>query len=138
MLISRSEYPIQGGLEGSLNPTVSNQTYEDVVRYLRSSAGASGFDRIFANEDVDVLMGPLDGRIVSVAAAAGYPVGVVPLGYADGAGMNGRAYGMTIVAAAGQEGKILQVMSAWEATMPGRKPPHLLVNSSVIHGKSAL
>jgi amidase len=71
-------------------------------------------------------MGPLDGRIVTIAAAAGYPCGVVPLGYADN--YNGRAYGVAVVAKAGMEGKIIHAMSAWEATMPARKPPPLLEN----------
>ena len=69
-----------------------------------------------------MLIGPLDGRIVTVAAAAGYPAGVAPLGYADN--YNGRAYGVAIVAKAGEEGKILQAMSAWEKTMPRRSRLH--------------
>ena len=73
-----------------------------------------------------MLIGPLDGRIVTVAAAAGYPAGVAPLGYADN--YNGRAYGVAIVAKAGEEGKILQAMSAWEKTMPRRIPPPQLAN----------
>lgn len=124
-----TEYPSQSGIEGALSgPGISDAEYEEAVAHLRLSARTNGFDRIFEENGVDLLMGPLDGRIVSVAAAAGYPVGVVPLGYADEEGMNGRAYGVVIAAAAGQEGKILEAMSAWEAVMPRRQPPPLLAN----------
>lgn len=71
-------------------------------------------------------MGPADARMASVAAAAGFPVGTVPLGYAN---FNGRAFGMNIIAAAGQESKMIEVMSAWENTFPeARKPPPILSN----------
>jgi len=69
-------------------------------------------------------MGPLDGRIVTIAAAAGYSVGVVPLGFADD--FNGRAYGVTVVAKAGREDQIFEAMSAWEKTTPGPRPHPLL------------
>ena len=64
--------------------------------------------------------------MASVAAAASYPVGVMPLGFAD---FNGRAFGMNIIARSGEEHKILHAMSAWEATFPNaRGPPPMLVN----------
>ena len=72
---------------------------------------------------IDVIMGPADARIASVAAAAGYPVATVPLGFAD---FNGRAFGMNIIAPAGQEHEIFRVMSAWETTFGPRKPPPIL------------
>lgn len=62
----------------------------------------------------------MDGRIPTIAAAAGYPVGTMPLGYSES---NGRPFGMCIIAGSGQEGKILQAMSAWEAMVEERKPP---------------
>lgn len=71
-------------------------------------------------------MGPADGRIASVAAAAGYPVATVPLGFAD---FSGRAFGMNILAGPGGEGDTLRVMSYWAVTFPeGRLPPPMLVN----------
>ena len=74
---------------------------------------------------IDVIMGPADGRIASIAAAAGYPVATVPLGLATN--FNGRAFGMNIIAPDNQEGKIFEVMSAWEATFGRSKPPPILV-----------
>lgn len=66
----------------------------------------------------------MDGRIPTIAAAAGYPVGTMPMGYSM---TNGRAFGACVVAAAHGEAKILRAMSAWHATMPGRKAPSQLV-----------
>ena len=61
-----------------------------------------------------------------MAAAAGYLHATVPLGYADN--YNGRAYGLTIVAAARNERKAFEFMGAWEASHPGlRKPPPSMV-----------
>lgn len=71
-------------------------------------------------------MGPAAARMASVAAAAGFPVGTVPLGYAS---FDGRVFGMNLIAAAGQESKMIQVMRAWENTFPqARKPPPMLSN----------
>lgn len=89
-------------------------------------AAIEGIASTLRENHIDVIMGPADARMASVAAAAGAPVGTVPLGYAD---FNGRAFGMNIVAGLGQESKILQVMSAWEHTFPeARQAPPMLVN----------
>ena len=76
---------------------------------------------------IDVIMGPADARIASVAAAAGYPVATVPLGFAD---FNGRAFGMNFIAPANQEHEIFRVMSAWETTFGPREPPPLLAGDA--------
>ncbi len=120
----------------SLHSTLTPSQYDEIVKFIRLTAKTNGFDRIFAEQEVDLLMGPLDGRIVTVAAAAGYPAGVVPLGFADD--FNGRAYGVTIVAKAGREDRIFEAMSAWEKTMPGRKPPPLLRDWNVTKATSSL
>lgn len=104
---------------------MTEDTKSKIMSFIRTTAKENGFDRIFEETNTDLLLGPLDGRIVTIAAAAGYPCGVVPLGYADD--YNGRAYGAVFVSRAGMESKILQAMSAWDANMPARKPPPLLV-----------
>lgn len=68
-------------------------------------------------------MGTPTGRLATVAALAGYPVGTAPLGYAR---FSGRAFGVCFVARANQEALILSAMSAWEATFPKREPPPAL------------
>ncbi|MCJ1249866.1 hypothetical protein MMC30_007092 [Trapelia coarctata] len=117
-------YPGQQQLEMSSHSTLTSSQYEEIVKFVRLMAKTNGFDRIFVDNEVDLLMSSLDGRIVTIAAAAGYPACVIPLGYADN--LNGRAYGVTIVAMAGREDQILEAMSAWEKTMPGRRPPPIL------------
>ena len=123
---SIAAFPGQQQLENTLKSDLTEEKRQEIVSFIRKTAKDDGFDRIFQETGAEVLIGPLDGRIVTVAAAAGYPAGVAPLGYADN--YNGRAYGVAIVAKAGEEGKILQAMSAWEKTMPRRIPPPQLAN----------
>jgi amidase len=78
--------------------------------------------------DVDVLLVPCDSRFASVGAAAGFPVGNLPLGFAD---FNGRPFSLHAIAPANEEVKIFQVMSAWEASFPDNVcPPPLLVDDT--------
>ena len=104
---------------------MSETDFQKALNSLRSH-GQVEITKSLANYNVDVIIGPADARMVSVGAAAGYPVGVVPLGFAD---FNGRAFGMDIIAGAGEEDKILPAMSAWAATFPdARVPPPMLVD----------
>ena len=112
-------------LEGALENSMSETDFQKALNSLRSYAQGE-ITKSLAAYRVDVILGPADARMASVAAAAGYPVGVVPLGFAD---FNGRAFGMNIIARAGEEDKILEAMSAWAATFPdARVPPPMLVN----------
>jgi len=126
LLTSDEEHPGQQSLEGALkSANMTDDAYNHGLKLLRGTATA-GIQKTFKDYGVDVIMGPADARIASVAAAAGYPVATVPLGFAD---FNGRAFGMNILAGPGDEGKILRVMSAWAVTFPeGRLPPPMLVN----------
>jgi amidase len=74
--------------------------------------------------DVDVILGPSDSRTASVSSASGFPVGNLPLGFAD---FNGRGFSLHMVAPENSEATMLQVMAAWEATFPEnvRPPPSL-------------
>ncbi|KAJ8130466.1 hypothetical protein O1611_g3163 [Lasiodiplodia mahajangana] len=104
---------------------ISDEAYEEAKLFLRNKAKTEGFDQVFSEHDVDLLAMPQDCRIATIAAAAGYPAGIVPLGYAP---FNGRGFGLVVVAGAGQEDKILSFMSAWEASHPELpKPPPQLV-----------
>ena len=46
----------------------------------------------------------------------------MPLGYLE---LNGRPFGMGTIARKDEEGKLFNIMSAWEATFPKRKAPDL-------------
>lgn len=118
---SFSEHPDQDGLLEALNNQMSDDRYIRGLETTRSRT-KTAIQKSLDDNAIDVIMGPADARMASVAAAAGYPVATVPLGFAD---FNGRAFGMNIIAPAGQEHEILRVMSAWENTFGPRKPPTL-------------
>lgn len=97
--------------------------------FVRTHA-RDAIDKLMDEHGLDVILGNGDGRMTAIASAAGYPVGSVPLGYAD---FNGRAFGMNVITGRNGESKMLKVMSAWEATFPeGRKAPLMLVDKA--HG----
>ena len=112
-------------LEAALESSISESDFRKGLHSLRSHARKS-ITKSLLEYKVDVILGPADARMASVAAAAGYPVGVVPLGFAN---FNGRAFGLNIIARDGEEDKIIHAMSAWEHTFPhARCPPPMLVN----------
>lgn len=120
----------QGLLEDSIEKKddLSPDKYEEAKAFIRHKARVEGYDRAFKDYDIDILAGPLDSRMGSIAAAAGLPSATVPLGYADF--YNGRAYGLSIIADAGNEEKLVQFMSAWSASHPGLpKPPPQMANA---------
>lgn len=118
------EYPGQQDLEAALNDKLPTEKYEDIKRHIKLAAKTNGIDKTLKDFGIDVIIGPMDGRIPTVAAAAGYPVGAMPLGYSNS---NGRPFGLAVVAAAGNEGLMLQAMSAWEKMRPKRQPPPQMV-----------
>ncbi|KAH6662989.1 hypothetical protein B0J14DRAFT_662361 [Halenospora varia] len=96
-----------------------------VLAWQKAGNIANGIDKTLTEFGLDVIIGPMDGRIPTIAAAAGVPVGTVPLGYSK---TTSRPYGLAVVATAGQEQNTFQFMSAWDATMPKRMPPPQLVD----------
>ncbi|KAI1120750.1 amidase signature domain-containing protein [Nemania abortiva] len=111
-------------LEKIRDSTMTQEQYDRNVKALREAARGA-IHRVLYDYDVDVILAPCDSRLNSVAAAAGYPLGNLPLGYAD---FNGRGFSLHVIAPAGEEAKIFQVMSAWEATFPDNvRPPRALV-----------
>ncbi|KAL8735536.1 MAG: hypothetical protein Q9166_000704 [cf. Caloplaca sp. 2 TL-2023] len=120
------EHPSQAQLEDlpDKRPDSYYQTKRDEYRSIARDA----LEEQLNKHDLDVILGPGDGRIASVSAAAGSPVGVMPLGYAN---FNGRAFGMNVIARPNDEGEILEVMSAWRSAFPNaRMPPPMLVHEA--------
>ncbi|PVH72325.1 amidase signature enzyme [Cadophora sp. DSE1049] len=112
-------------LELSLEDKMTGTEYKEASELIRLAAKTNGVGKTIADFDLDVIIGPMDGRIPTIAAAAGCPVGTIPLGYSPS---NGRPYGLAVVAAAEKEDHIIKFMSAWDATMPRRKPPPQMVH----------
>ncbi|KAL8709338.1 MAG: hypothetical protein Q9220_005931 [cf. Caloplaca sp. 1 TL-2023] len=119
-----SEHPNQDVLIGALKSNMTDQQCKERLAITRHRA-TSAIRKSMADNDIDVILGPADSRIASVAAAAGYPVAAVPLGFAD---FNGRAFGMLLISPENTEARMFEVMSAWEATFGPRSPPPMLVN----------
>ncbi|KAI0110866.1 hypothetical protein GGR51DRAFT_81205 [Nemania sp. FL0031] len=116
----------QRGLERMRDSKMTEEQYDRNAKALQGAARGA-VHRMLDNYDVDVILGPCDSRFDSVATAAGYPLGNLPLGYAD---FNGRGFSLHMIAPAGEEAKMFQVMSAWEATFPENvRPPRALIKS---------
>lgn len=116
-------HPRQDFFTKSENQRTSTEEYDRHLKHLREVARDRGFEKVFESQGVDVIIGPTDSDLRSLAAAGGYPVCGMPLGYLD---YNGRAFGMSAVARRGQDALLVKVMSAWEATFPPRKTPQWL------------
>ncbi|KAH0593042.1 hypothetical protein MHUMG1_09289 [Metarhizium humberi] len=104
---------------------VSVQDYNRHLKHLENAARGDGVDHILQKYQVDVIIGPADSFLTSMATGSGYPIAGMPLSYLD---FNGRAFGLAAIAGQNQEALLVKVLSAWEATFPPRKPPPMLVN----------
>ncbi|EEU37128.1 uncharacterized protein NECHADRAFT_52302 [Fusarium vanettenii 77-13-4] len=117
------DQPSQAVLENGLKDDMTNEEYHSSLKHFRQSVRAA-VERLWEETRTDVIMASGESLVTTTAAAAGYPIASVPLGFST---HNGRPYGMEIVARNGAEDKLFQVMSAWEATFPhGRHAPPLL------------
>ncbi|KAJ5289132.1 amidase signature domain-containing protein [Penicillium angulare] len=115
----------QDVLIASLDNNMTDEHYEVSLKKTRDLTRAAIKKSINEN-GINVIMGPADARIATVASIAGYPVATIPLGYAD---FNGRAFGLNIIGLDQEEDRILEVMSAWEETFPNaHQPPPMLVD----------
>ncbi|CAI7674385.1 unnamed protein product [Penicillium discolor] len=112
-------------LENGLNGSMTDEKYHSGLAHLRQSVWHA-VHLCLEESNVDVIMASGETLLPSIAACAGYPIGSIPLGFST---YNGRPFGMEIMSRNGEEEKIFQVMSAWEAMFPeARQPPPLLVN----------
>ncbi|KAJ5401094.1 hypothetical protein N7465_011583 [Penicillium sp. CMV-2018d] len=119
------DQPSQQVLENGLNDNMTDEKYHSGLAHLRQSV-RHAVHLCLEESNADVIMASGETLLPSIAACAGYPIGSVPLGFST---YNGRPFGMEIMSRNGEEEKIFQVMSAWEATFPeARQPPPLLVN----------
>ncbi|TGO31342.1 hypothetical protein BPAE_0001g02420 [Botrytis paeoniae] len=129
-----AEHPGQQLLESASEDKMPEEKYAEGVSLIREAAKTNGIDKTIHQFGLDIIIGPVDDRIPTIAAAAGYPVGTVPLGYSQ---TNGRPFGLAVVALGNEEHKILQFMTAWDEftpspTEPGKKfaerqPPKVVV-----------
>ena len=114
--------PRQDLLENASSLEDDPDTYRVSLEHARFVGKDRGIDKTFKQYDINVLVGPAESSIIQFAAAAGYPIATLPLGYLD---FNGRPHALAAISAAHQEARLIQLQSAWEATFPARKPPKL-------------
>ena len=114
--------PRQDLLEHASSLEDDPNRYRLLLEHARSVGKDRGLDETFKKYDINVLIGPAESSITQFAAAAGYPIATLPLGYLD---FNGRPHGLAAVSAAHQEALLIQLQSAWESSFPARKPPKL-------------
>ena len=122
------EHPTQESILAAANPhnKLTPEAFAQHSTTIRSTA-ANAVTSLLARYSLTAIIGPTDSRMAGIAAAAGFPIGNVPLGFAGG--LNGRAIGLSVLATAGNEKDILRVMAAWAKSLPGaREPPRLLMD----------
>lgn len=86
-------------------------------------SGPGDIDQVLLQHNIDAIIAPTESRICTIAAFAGYPIGTMPLGYLQ---PTGRPHGLSILASAHQEAKILGIMHAYEKLVFSRVCPPLL------------
>lgn len=79
-------------------------------------------DQVFDQENVNIIAGPADSALCVHAAAAGYPVGTVPMSQLR---YNGRPFGLCIVAKENDEEALLRFMCVYESSSGPRAVPKL-------------
>ncbi|KAF2756644.1 amidase signature enzyme [Pseudovirgaria hyperparasitica] len=107
----------QSFLEAGLNHKWTDKDVNEALTFMRRVARDEGIDKILQDSGADVIIGPANSGLPTIAAAAGYPIATLPLGYAD---YNGRPFGLAAIARAHQEGTLIRLQSAWEVTFEPR------------------
>ncbi|KAI1127437.1 amidase signature domain-containing protein [Nemania abortiva] len=113
------EHPDQGQLLRAARNPPSKESYEKALVRSHDVAKTQGVDKLFREKNLNLLVYSMDALVHNIAAAAGYPIATIPLGVTS----DGRPYGMGIMAQSGNEGLMLQFMSAMEAHFPPREIP---------------
>jgi len=111
-------------LERGLQDHMSEDDYKRATVHLRQTV-RDLVEKCLTDANAEFIMASGESVLTTIAAAAGYPIASVPLGFSN---FNGRPFGMEIMARNGQEERLFEIMSAWEATFPAARqpPPQLL------------
>ncbi|KAH0557049.1 hypothetical protein GP486_005161 [Trichoglossum hirsutum] len=136
------ENPLQNKLTEALSYAMSAEEYSKTLAQVRHLGRTRGIDETLTKYDIDVIIGPADSSVSSLASASGqepplnlvsrapyanfspgYPIATMPLSYLK---LNGRPFGLAALTRAHNEATLVRVLSAWEATFPKRNPPPLI------------
>lgn len=118
------DYPGQNLLTSALEDQIPP---EKVLRAREAAKriATTGINKALDEYNLQAIIAPTDCPISSLASSAGYPIATVPLGRRN---TNGRPFGASIMTRAGDEGTLVQIMSAWEATFPKREIPTVFLD----------
>ncbi|KAK1237363.1 hypothetical protein MKX08_002988 [Trichoderma sp. CBMAI-0020] len=115
-------------LQQAADLNLTEDEYQEHLGKIRKVSRHEGIDYILDKYDADVMIGPADSGLSSHASGSGYPIAGMPLGYLA---VNGRAFGMVALARKHQEATLVKFLSAWEETFHPRKPPPMLVDTTM-------
>jgi amidase len=113
-------------LKASRDPP-SEATYEAVKARMKTISRDDGIDKLFREQNLNILAFPLDSLMVFMSAASGYPIAAMPAGIIPA---DGRPYALGIMAQAGSEDLMFQFMSAFEAHFPARGLPSRVMDDA--------
>ncbi|KAI1736309.1 putative glutamyl-tRNA amidotransferase subunit A [Xylaria scruposa] len=105
------ESPNMTRLETALSFKISDEEYQKALADVREFGREKSIDKCLKENGIDIILGRADSQINNYYVSAGYPMAVLPLSYAK---LNGRPFGMCVIATAHQEGLLIRFMSAWE------------------------
>lgn len=103
--------------------TMTKQEHAKLKERVQRLAGEETIGRVMKELGLDTIVGTMEMMFVGFAALAGYPCATMPLGVFE---ISGRPFGFCLIARKHDEGKLLRVMAACEATFPQRAIPSLL------------
>ncbi|RAL08827.1 amidase [Aspergillus homomorphus CBS 101889] len=116
----------QTDLIATLNSSLDDETAATATALAQRLAGLDGIDAALQANRIDLIISPGDCAICAVAALAGYPTAMVPLGRLGGPGGMGQPQGLMLISGNGGEAKLLQFMHLWKEVIGGWKIPPLL------------
>ncbi|KAL8949011.1 MAG: hypothetical protein Q9222_004851 [Ikaeria aurantiellina] len=118
-----AESPNQDVLKDSLiaEPWTEEQNAKRLVEG-QAYAGINGIDKVLAENDVNIILGPADSWLTDPPCVSGYPSAMLPLSFWK---KNGRAFGVIALTSNHREDLLIQLMSAWETVFPVINPPTL-------------
>ncbi|KAM7188507.1 amidase signature enzyme [Naviculisporaceae sp. PSN 640] len=116
------DHPSQSALEDSLASDISATDNAKNLAMVRELA-QQGINEALDAYKLDAIASLADSPLASIASAAGYPIATMPLGIMD---LNGRPFGICMIARAGEEKNLFRIMSAWEILVERAPPPALL------------
>ncbi|KAK1833216.1 amidase signature domain-containing protein [Podospora conica] len=116
------DYPNQNAILDALNHSITAADYEAAKATLHREALENGVRRVMDESKLDAIIGPTDGPLASIAAACGGPIATMPVGLLN---LHGRPFGLSVITLPNHDEVLFRVMSAWEASFPGRALPPL-------------